>query len=140
MKKIDNTSIVSKYSLLVVACTYMLNPAEMLEKLLRLDKKFKINLSGVIVSNGAHEFQSENQDWPIIKGSNFDYDFSAYFEGASFLNTKQSLDHVTVIFLNEDLHLHSILHQYLSNLLLNRIDHLILYLLPYLLTQSLYLD
>jgi len=101
MKKIDNTSIVSKYSLLVVACSYSLNPAEMLKKLVRLDKKFKINLSGVIVSNGAHEFQIENQDWPIIKGSNFDYDFSAYFEGASFLNNKQSLDHVTVIFLND---------------------------------------
>jgi len=101
MKKIDNTSIFSKYSLLVVACSYRLNPAEMIKKLVKLDKKFNINLSGVVISNGLHEFESDNKDWPIIKGSNVDYDFSAYFEGASFLNSRQNLDHVTVIFLND---------------------------------------
>lgn len=90
-----------KYSLLVVACSYSLNPSEMIKKLVKLDKKFNLNLSGVVVSNGAHGFESDNKDWPIIKGSNIDHDFSAYFEGARFLSSKKKLDDVTIIFLND---------------------------------------
>lgn len=101
MKKGDDTSVISKNSLLIVACSYSLNPQQMIKKLVSLDKKFNLRLNGVVVSNGQYKFESENKDWPIIKGSNIDHDFSAYFEGASFLKNKQKLDDVTVIFLND---------------------------------------
>jgi hypothetical protein len=101
MKKIDNTRIISKYSLLVVACSYRLNPDEMIKKIAKLDKKFNINLSGVIVSNGPHELESNDKNWSIIKGTNADYDFSAYFEGANFLSRNQNLNNSTIIFLND---------------------------------------
>lgn len=87
----------------VVACSYLIDPISLKNRLVLLGNRLGVKFHGVVVTNGPHEAFMDDPRWLVLSGSNEDLDFSAYFEGLLYwLNNKAPLPS-KILFINDSL-------------------------------------
>lgn len=87
-------------SLTTVVCSYGIAPLQLCQALDRIGRRLHLRLGGVVVCNGAHESPADRGDWQFLRGSNAELDFSAYHEGADFLQ-RAGRHARSVLFIND---------------------------------------
>jgi hypothetical protein len=84
----------------IIACSFEISPKEFSHWLDVFLKSRSIDYSGVVVCNGSHYLASDTPVWKYRKGTNINFDFSAYREGIEALEFN---DYDLCLFLNDTL-------------------------------------
>lgn len=88
----------------VVACCHAMSAGQMREALDGLSQHLRTHLFGVVVDNQARDLPKQDARWMFIRGSNLDFDFSAYNEGLQSLQASGRISFSQpVLFLNDSL-------------------------------------
>jgi hypothetical protein len=86
-----------------VACSYVIEPRRLAERISRVCRRYGLDPVGVVVSNNHnHSLPVDTQAWRFVRGSNECLDFSAYFEGSQCVQAAPSQGG-SVIVLNDSL-------------------------------------
>jgi hypothetical protein len=88
----------------IIICSYNVQPEVLISKVEKIAFKNKLSIRGVVVCNKKQSKIYNIKNWDIINGSNSILDFSAYYEGISFLLKDNYFFHNT-LFLNDSLFL-----------------------------------
>ncbi|MDE1892471.1 MAG: hypothetical protein KGI13_08270 [Betaproteobacteria bacterium] len=88
-------------SLTTVVCSYVISPEDIAKLLSDYGRRLGVYFHGVIIVNGRHELTGVGAAWTVKRGSNKEFEFSAYQEGLEVLGLTGENGPSVVLFIND---------------------------------------